>query len=119
MNRTKRQEDTHFWVLKHIQENPHISQRELAKQLGASLGGINYCLKGLVDKGWIKLHNFNANTNKLQYAYLLTPHGVAEKAALTARYLKRKMAEYEALKAEIEALSDNLNEGLEKGADFQ
>jgi len=55
----------------------------------------------------------------LQYAYLLTPHGVAEKAALTARYLKRKMAEYEALKAEIEALSDNLNEGLEKGADFQ
>jgi len=119
MNRTKRQEDTHFWVLKHIQENPQITQRELAKALGVSLGGINYCLKGLMERGWVKLHNFNANTNKLQYAYLLTPHGVAEKAALTARYLKRKMAEYEALKAEIEALSDNLNEGLEKGADFQ
>lgn len=114
MNRTKRQEDTHFWVLKHLQENPQITQRELAKALGISLGGINYCLKGLMERGWIKLHNFSANPNKLQYAYLLTPHGVTEKAALTARYLKRKMAEYEALKAEIEALSDNLNEGLEK-----
>ena len=113
-HRNQRQEDTNFWILKHLQENPQLSQRELSKKLGISLGGINYCLKALMDKGWIKLHNFGANANKLQYAYLLTPHGVAEKSALTARFLKRKMAEYEALKAEIEALSDELPESAEQ-----
>ncbi|MDD3883622.1 MAG: MarR family EPS-associated transcriptional regulator [Gallionella sp.] len=116
MNRTKRQEDTHFWVLKHIQENPQISQRELAKELGISLGGVNYCLKALMDKGWIKLHNFSNNPNKLQYTYLLTPHGVAEKSALTARFLKRKMFEYEALRAEIAALSGDMAEPVDERA---
>jgi len=113
MHRTKQQEDTHFWVLKHIQENPEITQRELAKRLGISLGGINYCLKGLMEKGWVKLHNFSTNNNKLQYAYLLTPHGIAEKSALTARFLKRKMAEYETLKAEIAALRGDMAEVVE------
>jgi EPS-associated MarR family transcriptional regulator len=115
MNRTKRQEDTHFWVLKHLQENPEISQRELAKALGISLGGVNYCLKALIDKGWLKLHNFSSNPNKLQYTYLLTPHGVAEKSALTARFLKRKMSEYETLKAEIDLLRGELAEATEEG----
>ena len=113
MHRTKQQEDTHFWVLKHIQENPEISQRELAKRLGISLGGINYCLKGLMERGWVKLHNFSANPNKLQYAYLLTPHGLVEKSALTKRYLKRRMDEYEILKAEIEALRGDMAEVVE------
>jgi EPS-associated MarR family transcriptional regulator len=115
MNRAKRREDTHFWVLKYIQENPEITQRELAQALGISLGGVNYCLKALVDKGWVKLHNFSANTNKLQYAYLLTPHGVAEKSALTARFLKRKMEEYESLKAEIETLKADMGQGKPAG----
>ncbi len=111
MNRANRQQDTHFWVMKHIQENPQISQRELAQALGISLGGVNYCLKALADKGWIKMHNFSNNQNKLSYAYLLTPQGIAEKTALTARFLKRKMAEYEALKAEIDVLKDELQAG--------
>ncbi len=102
--REKKQEDSNFWVLKLLQENPDISQRELAKALGISLGGINYCLKALMEKGWVKMQNFNANERKLSYAYLLTPAGVAEKIALTARFLKRKIQEYEELKAEIEAL---------------
>jgi len=97
-------EDTHFWTLKMLQEKPGITQRALAKEVGMSLSGINYCIGALAEKGWIKLGNFSKNPNKLGYAYLLTPTGVAEKAALTRRFLKRKMAEYEKLREEIEAL---------------
>jgi len=97
-------EDTHFWTLKLLQEKPGITQRALAKEVGMSLSGINYCIGALAEKGWIKLGNFSKNPNKLGYAYLLTPTGVAEKAALTRRFLKRKMAEYEKLREEIEAL---------------
>jgi len=97
-------EDTHFWTLKLLQERPGITQRALAKEVGMSLSGINYCIGALAEKGWIKLGNFSKNPNKLGYAYLLTPTGVAEKAALTRRFLKRKMAEYEKLREEIEAL---------------
>ncbi len=97
-------EDTHFWTLKLLQERPGITQRALAKEVGMSLSGINYCISALAEKGWIKLDNFSKNPNKLSYAYLLTPTGMAEKAALTKRFLQRKMAEYEKLREEIEAL---------------
>jgi EPS-associated MarR family transcriptional regulator len=87
-----------------LQENPDLTQRELAEKLGVSLGGINYCLSSLKEKGWVKMQNFAKSKNKFGYVYVLTPSGVAEKATLTSRFLKRQMAEYEALKVEIEAL---------------
>lgn len=87
-----------------LQDNPEMSQRDLAKELGLSLGGLNYCLKALIDKGFVKLDNFQSSKQKLKYAYVLTPSGIAQKVAMTGRFLKRKMAEYEALKAEIDGL---------------
>jgi EPS-associated MarR family transcriptional regulator len=102
--RSSLNEDTHFWTLKLLQEKPGITQRALAKEVGMSLSGINYCISALAEKGWIKMGNFSKNPDKLSYAYLLTPTGVAEKAALTKRFLQRKMAEYEKLRGEIEAL---------------
>ncbi|GAB4435347.1 MAG: hypothetical protein OHK0011_18530 [Turneriella sp.] len=91
-------------LFKAIAQHPHISQRELSKILGISLGKANYCLKALVEKGWIKAQNFKNNKNKLSYAYLLTPSGIEEKARVTVRYLKRKMEEYDQLKAAVEEL---------------
>ena len=87
-----------------IEQNPYVSQREIAYQIGVSLGGINYCLKALIEKGFVKVSNFNENPHKLSYAYLLTPSGLAAKASLTGRFLKRKIAEYETLKAEIKSI---------------
>jgi EPS-associated MarR family transcriptional regulator len=95
---------THLQVLRLLQANPQLNQRELALALGVSLGKTNYCLNALLDKGLLKAQNFQGNQRKLAYAYLLTPSGIAEKAALTSRFLQRKMQEYEALRAEIEAL---------------
>ena len=94
-----------FRVLRLLESNPHLSQRELSKSLGVSLGGVNYCLNALVAKGSIKIQNFRNNQNKWVYAYLLTPQGLAEKTALTGAFLKRKMQEYQELKSEIESLS--------------
>lgn len=91
-------------TLRLLADNPDLTQRQIADALGVSLGAANYCLKALVDKGWVKLENFQRNPNKLGYLYLLTPQGVAAKTSLTARFLKRKLVEYEALKAEIEQL---------------
>jgi EPS-associated MarR family transcriptional regulator len=102
--RAQLQEDTNFRLMQLLHENPHLSQREMAKALGISFGGINYCLNALIDKGLVKIHNFNQNQNKFGYVYLLTPNGISEKALLTGRFLKRKLNEYEALKAEIKAL---------------
>ena len=102
--RSSLNEDTHFWTLKLLQEKPGITQRALAKEVGMSLSGINYCISALAEKGWIKMGNFSKNPDKLSYAYLLTPTGVAEKAVLTRRFLQRKMSEYEKLRGEIEAL---------------
>lgn len=96
--------DTHFRVLHLLEEEPDLTQRELAEKLGISLGGVNYCIKALIDIGHIKAGNFSKNTNKSVYLYLLTPKGIAEKAKLTAGFLKRKMTEYQALKKEIEAI---------------
>jgi EPS-associated MarR family transcriptional regulator len=97
-------DDTLFWTLKVLQDNPGVTQRTLAKEVGINVSTINFCLKALVEKGWIKMGNFSKNPNKLGYAYLLTPTGVAEKAALTKRFLQRKMAEYEKLREEIALL---------------
>ena len=91
-----------------LETNPEMTQRELAEALGVSLGATNYCLKALVEKGWVKLENFQNNPNKLGYLYLLTPMGMAAKTTLTTRFLRRKLAEYEALKAEIEQLRCDL-----------
>ena len=109
------QEDTHFRVLRLLETQPDLNQREMAKALGVSLGGINYCLRALVAKGLIKMHNFQANENKLGYAYLLTPQGLTEKLSLTAHFLQRKQQEYAALKAEIEALQKSVDENPEFG----
>ncbi|MDS4032063.1 MAG: MarR family EPS-associated transcriptional regulator [Candidatus Competibacter sp.] len=104
-------EDIRFQVLRLLEANPRITQRELARELGISLGWVNYCLKALLDKGLIKIHNFSANPNKLAYAYRLTPAGLAEKAVITTRFLKRKLAEYERLREEIEFLRREVSEG--------
>jgi EPS-associated MarR family transcriptional regulator len=97
-------EDTRFRVLRLLQETPDITQRQIAEALGISLGGVNYCLSALASKGLVKIRNFRNSNNKMGYAYLLTPKGITEKTALTTRFLKRKIDEYEVLKAEIEAL---------------
>lgn len=99
-------EDLHFRVLKILQDNPDLSQRDLAARLGVSNGKLNYCLRALIDKGLVKFGNFAQSKHHLGYAYLLTPAGMARKAALTHSFLKRKLAEYEALKVEIASLAN-------------
>lgn len=101
-------EERQLDALRLLETNPEMTQRELAEALGVSLGAANYCLKALVEKGWVKLENFQNNPNKLGYLYLLTPMGMAAKTTLTARFLRRKLAEYEALKAEIEQLQSEV-----------
>ena len=100
--RAKLHEDTNFRLMRILEVNPDLSQREMGKALGMSFGGINYCLNALVAKGLVKIENFSQNQNKFGYVYLLTPNGIAVKAAMTSSFLKRKMEEYEALKVEIE-----------------
>lgn len=97
-------EDLHFRVLKLLQEQPDLSQLELARQLGVSNGKLHYCMKALIEKGLVKLGNFANSKHHLGYAYLLTPTGIRQKASMTSDFLKRKMAEYEALHAEIAML---------------
>ena len=105
----KIQEETHFRIMRILQENPDLTQRELADKLGMSVSGLNYCLKALIDKGLVKMQNFQNSKNKFKYVYLLTPMGIAEKLALTTSFLGRKMQEYEALKLEIEALQSEVD----------
>lgn len=97
-------DDTSYGLLKTLENNPDLSQRDLAKRLGISLGKVNFCLNALIEKGCLKVNNFRNSENKLAYAYLLTPHGVEEKARITVRFLKYKMQEYEQLRAEIKEL---------------
>jgi EPS-associated MarR family transcriptional regulator len=106
--RSKLQEDTYFRVMRILEEKPDITQREIAQKLGISTSGLNYALNALIDKGWVKIHNFSESNNKLGYAYLLTPSGIAEKVSLTSRFLQRKTQEYEDMKAEIESLRSEL-----------
>jgi MarR family transcriptional regulator, temperature-dependent positive regulator of motility len=100
--------DIHFRVLNALEENPHITQRELAEKLGVSLGGINFCLKALVEIGHLKINNFQKNSNKSAYLYLLTPSGLSNKAILATSFLKRKMDEYKALKMEIDLVKSKI-----------
>ncbi|MCD1636371.1 MarR family EPS-associated transcriptional regulator [Martelella mediterranea] len=112
--RSKTQEDVRFRVLRLLQENPEMSQRDIADAVGISVGGVHYCLNALIEKGIVKLGNFSAAQDKRRYAYILTPKGLSEKAALTSRFLKRKMEEYEALKEEIDALQSEIELGAGK-----
>ena len=103
-------EERQLDALRLLATNPDMTQRELAKALGVSLGAANYCLKALVEKGWVKLENFQKNPHKLGYLYLLTPMGIAAKTALTATFLKRKLEEYETLKVEIQQLKSEVSQ---------
>jgi len=100
-----------FNILRMILKNSKISQREMSKELGISLGKINFCLKGLKEKGFIKINNFKKNKNKLNYMYLLTPKGISEKTKLTINFMRRRMKEYEELRKEYEeSHKENENE---------
>lgn len=110
--RSKTQEDVRFRVLGLLHENPELSQRDLANAVGISNGSAHYLLRSLVEKGLIKIGNFTAAQDKRRYAYILTPQGIAEKAAITKRFLERKIQEYDALKAEIEALRDEVGDDV-------
>lgn len=99
-----------FRVMRAIEANPKITQRELAEQIGVSVGSINYCINALIERGLVKVENFRASTSKWRYLYVLTPRGFAEKAASTQRFLLRQIADYEILKAEIEALQKELEQ---------
>ena len=100
--------ETHLKLLRHLEENPDVTQRELARELGISLGKANYCLKALINKGLIKAKNFNNSAKKRAYLYILTPQGIEAKARISVRFLQRKMEEYEALRQEIEQLKSEL-----------
>jgi EPS-associated MarR family transcriptional regulator len=102
-------QETHLKVLRAIEDNPEITQRELARELGVSLGKVNYCIKALIQKGWVKANNFKNSNNKSAYAYLLTPKGIERKAQITVGYLRRKIHEYEELRMEIEQLRRELD----------
>ena len=105
-----RKANLRFQVLRLLEQQPHLTQRQIAEKLGISLGGVNYCLRALVEKGFVKIQNFKGNSNKVRYAYLLTPQGIYEKSKLTADFLMRKYREYEALKIEIEELSKEMGQ---------
>ena len=110
-NKAKIQEEARFQILRLLHENPEFTQRELGERVGVSLGAVNYCLKALIERGLVKAGNFTKSTNKLGYAYVLTPAGIAEKTMLTGRFLTRKMLEYQTLKLEIETLSKEVSAG--------
>ena len=111
---TPETQETHLKVLRYIEANPEVTQRELARELGISLGKANYCLKALIDKGLIKARNFRNSNNKRAYLYKLTPSGIDAKARISVAFLRRKMNEYELLKAEIEQLQEEVN-GSQRG----
>lgn len=98
------QDEITYKLLKTIENDPHLSQREIAQKMGVSLGKTNYCLKALLDKGFIKIRNFYNNKQKKAYIYFLTPNGIEEKAQVTYRFLQRKINEFETIKEEIESL---------------
>ena len=97
-----------YKILKLVEENPQVSQRELAQQLNISLGRVNFCLRALIKVGLLKATNFRTNKNKLAYMYMLTPRGIEEKSFITLRFLKNKLQEYESLKAEIEEIRQDI-----------
>jgi len=104
------QENLHHQLLRILQAQPHISQRELAEEMGVSLGKANYCMRALIEKGLVKLENFQQAESKRKYAYLLTPAGIEEKTRITLAFLRRKETEYEIIKQEIAALRGELDQ---------
>ncbi len=110
--------EIHLQVLRAVESRPGLTQRELANELGVSLGKAHYCMKALIEKGFVKMGNFSHNQKKLDYAYLLTPSGIKSKAVLTAHFLERKAAEYAALKRELENMSGSLKASEEAGSDI-
>jgi EPS-associated MarR family transcriptional regulator len=106
---------TSYGLLKTLADEPNLSQRDLAKRLGVSLGKVNFCLNALIAKGCLKADNFRNSDNKLAYAYLLTPHGVEQKARMTVEFLQIKIQEYERLREEIAELRRESEEGFAKG----
>lgn len=102
--------DIRLDLLRKLEENPNYTQRELSVEMGVSLGKVNYCLKKLIEKGWVKIINFNKNENKVSYVYLLTPKGIEKKTKLTFEFLKTKVREYEILQEEIEMLMKDVEQ---------
>lgn len=109
MNGEPLRDEAHLRLLRLLDENPRMAQRDLAKALGVSVGKTNYCLKALLEKGLVKVGNFRRSDNKLAYAYVLTPAGITAKASLTIQFLARKTFEYERLKHEIEILQADVD----------
>ena len=107
--KTGARDELRLRVLRALEANPELSQRQLASELGVSLGGVNYALKALVERGFVKADNFRKSGNKVAYLYVLTPQGVAEKASLATAFLSRKLEEYEVLRQEIEALKGEVS----------
>ena len=110
-------QEIHLKVLRHLEGHPDVTQRELARHLGVSLGKVNYCLKALIDRGWVKANNFKNSNHKAAYAYLLTPRGIEQKTQITLNFLKHKMHEYEHLRQEIAELEQEVanNNGANNG----
>lgn len=106
--------EAQYRVLRLLEANPEMSQRDVALELGVSLGKVNYCLRALIGKGWIKASNFKNNKNKAAYMYLLTPRGAKQKGLLAVEFLKIKLCEYEALRAEIEQFRSDVGAGEAK-----
>ena len=104
MKERKNQSDLEYKILKNIEANPGLTQRQLAKELDVSLGKVNYVIRALLDIGWVKIDNFRKSDNKIGYLYLLTPEGIAQKTIITQQFLQRKIEEYDNLKKEIEEL---------------
>ena len=111
--RQTRREEARFRILRLLEENPQMSQRELAAAAGVGLGSVNYCLAALVERGLVKLSNFSQSSDKRRYSYNLTPKGIAEKTRLTNRFLRQKLAEFDALKTEIAELRREISQDTE------
>jgi len=109
VNQERLATEAHYRVLKALEANPNLSQRQLATELGISVGKANYCVKALIDAGWVKARNFRNSNNKLAYAYVLTPSGIRRKTKLTMRFLEHRRCEFEALRREIAVLSAELD----------
>ena len=103
-------QELEYRALKILEQQPELTQRQLAKELGVSLGKTHYLIKSLIDVGWVKLDNFQRSDNKWGYAYLLTPAGIVEKAAITSRFLVRKQLEYSQLQLEIQQLKEEVQQ---------
>lgn len=109
--------EVRYRLLKYLEGHPGVSQRELARELGVSLGKINYCLRALVERGWVKARNFRNSNHKAGYLYVLTPKGIEEKVAVTSTFLRRKLEEYDLLTKEIERLTREVSELASAPAD--